>query len=50
MKLTWHGRSALRSEAGTAKVLIDPFRSDISSRDKGRIGNGAGENSTQGGV
>ena len=25
MKLTWHGHSAFRIEAGAAKILIDPF-------------------------
>jgi L-ascorbate metabolism protein UlaG (beta-lactamase superfamily) len=28
MKLTWHGDSAFRVEAGAAKILIDPFLSD----------------------
>jgi L-ascorbate metabolism protein UlaG (beta-lactamase superfamily) len=28
MKLTWHGHSAFRVEAGEAKILIDPFLSD----------------------
>jgi L-ascorbate metabolism protein UlaG (beta-lactamase superfamily) len=49
MKLTWHGHSAFRIEAGAAKILIDPFLSDISSWDKGWIGYSADENSTQGG-
>ena len=25
MKLTWHGHSAFRIEAGAAEILIDPF-------------------------
>ena len=48
MKMTWHGHSAFRIEAG-AKILIDPFLSDNPSWDKGWIGHRAGENSTQGG-
>jgi len=28
MKLTWHGHSAFRIEAGAAEILIDPFLSD----------------------
>jgi L-ascorbate metabolism protein UlaG (beta-lactamase superfamily) len=39
MKLTWYGHSAFRIEAGAAKILIDPFLSDIGCR--------AGEDSTQ---
>jgi L-ascorbate metabolism protein UlaG (beta-lactamase superfamily) len=46
MKLTWHGHSAFRIEAGAVKILIDPFLSD---RDKGWSGYLAGKNSTQGG-
>jgi L-ascorbate metabolism protein UlaG (beta-lactamase superfamily) len=34
MKLTWHGHSAFRIEAGEAKILIDSFLSDNPSRDK----------------
>jgi L-ascorbate metabolism protein UlaG (beta-lactamase superfamily) len=50
MKLTWHGHSALRIEAGEAKILIDPFLSDSPSRDKGWSGYLAGKNSTEGGA
>ena len=49
MKLTWHGHSAFRIEAGAAKILIDPFLSDNPSWDKGWSGYPAGKNSTQGG-
>jgi len=35
MKLTWHGHSAFRIEAGAAEILIDPFLSDNPSWDKG---------------
>jgi L-ascorbate metabolism protein UlaG (beta-lactamase superfamily) len=49
MKLTWHGHSAFRIEAGAAKILIDPFLSDNPSWDKGWSGYLAGKNSTQGG-
>ena len=49
MKLTWHGHSAFRIEAGAANILIDPFLSDNSSWDKGRSGYLPGENSTEGG-
>ena len=49
MKLTWHGHSAFRIEAGAAKILIDPFLSDNPSWDKGSIGCRAGEKSTKGG-
>jgi L-ascorbate metabolism protein UlaG (beta-lactamase superfamily) len=49
MKLTWHGHSAFRIEAGAAKILIDPFLSDNPSWDKGWSGYLTGENSTQGG-
>ena len=45
MKLTWHGHSASRIEAGAATILIDPFLSDNPSWDKGWNG----KNSTQGG-
>jgi hypothetical protein len=38
MKLTWHGHSAFRIEAGAAKILIDPFLSDKPSWDKGWSG------------
>jgi hypothetical protein len=37
MKLTWHGHSAFRIEAGAAKILIDPFLSDNPSWHKGWI-------------
>jgi len=49
MKLTWHGHSAFRIEAGAAKILIDPFVSDNPSWHKGWIGSRAGEDSTRGG-
>ena len=35
MKLTWHGHSAFRIEAGAAKIMIDPFLSDNPSWHKG---------------
>jgi L-ascorbate metabolism protein UlaG (beta-lactamase superfamily) len=47
MKLTWHGHSAFRIEAGAAKILIDPFLSDNPSWHKGSIGSRAGEDSTR---
>ena len=47
MKLTWHGHSAFRIEAGEAKILIDSFLSDNSSRDKGWSCYLTDENSTQ---
>jgi L-ascorbate metabolism protein UlaG (beta-lactamase superfamily) len=46
MKLTWHGHSAFRIEAGAAKIVIDPFLSDNASWDKGSIGYLAAKNST----
>jgi hypothetical protein len=49
MKLTWLDQSAFRIEAGTAKILLDPFLSDNPSWDKGWSGYLAGKNSTQGG-
>ena len=49
MKLTWHGHSAFRIEAGAAEILIDPFLSDNPSWDKAWSGYLAGKNSTQGG-
>jgi len=49
MKLTWYGHSSFRVEAGAANILIDPFRSDNPSWEKGWIGCCAGEDSTQGG-
>jgi L-ascorbate metabolism protein UlaG (beta-lactamase superfamily) len=49
MKLTSHGHSASRIEAGAARILIDPFRSDNPSWGKGWNGYLAGKNSTQGG-
>jgi hypothetical protein len=48
MKLTWHGHSAFRMEAGAAKILIDPPLSDNPSWDKGTIGYLAAKNSTHG--
>ncbi len=47
MKLTCHGHSAFRIEAGEAKILIDSFPSDNPSRDKGWSCYLTGENSTQ---
>jgi L-ascorbate metabolism protein UlaG (beta-lactamase superfamily) len=49
MKLLWHGHSAFRIEAGATKILIDRFRSDNPSWDKGWIGYRARKNSTPGG-
>ena len=49
MKLTWHGLSAFRIEAGEAKILIDPFLSGNPSRDNGRSGYLTGKSSKQGG-
>jgi len=49
MKQTWHGHSAFPIEAGEAKILIDPFLPDNSSRDNGWGGYLTGKNSTQGG-
>jgi L-ascorbate metabolism protein UlaG (beta-lactamase superfamily) len=49
MKLTWHGHSAFRIEAGAAKILIDPFLSDNQSRDRGLSGYLTGKNSRPGG-
>ena len=43
MKLTWHGHSAFRIEAGAAEILIDPFLSDSASWDKGWSGYLAGK-------
>ena len=48
MKLTWHGLSAFRIEAGEAKILIDPSLSGNPSRDNGRSGY-LTESSKQGG-
>ena len=47
MKQTWHGHSAFRIEAGTSKILIDPFLCDYLSRDNGRSGYITGKNSKQ---
>ena len=49
MKQTWHRHSAFRTEAGEAKILIDPFLSVNPSGDSGWSGNLTGKNSTQGG-
>ena len=49
MKLTSHGQSAFRIEAGVAKILIDPFLSDNPSRDNGWNGYLTFNNSTRGG-
>ena len=38
MKLTRHGHSAFRIEAGEAKTFIESFLSDDPSRDKGWSG------------
>ena len=38
MKLTWHGHSVFRIEAGVATLMIDPFLSDNPSWDKGWSG------------
>ena len=46
MKLTWHGHSAFRIEAGAAKI---PFLFDYLSRDNGRSGYLTGKNSKLGG-
>src|SRR5437868_3770517 len=47
MKLTWHGHSAFRIEAGAAEILIDLFLSDNPSWDKGWSGYLAGKNASQ---
>ena len=49
MKQTWHGRSALRIEAGEAKIVTDPFLSDNPSSDNGSSGCLTVKNSIQGG-
>ena len=49
MKLTWHGHSAFRIEAGAAEILIDSFLSDKPSWDKGWSSYLTGKNSIQGG-
>ena len=49
MKVTWHGHSAFRIEAGAAKILIDPFLSVNPSWNEGRTGYLTGRNSKQGG-
>ena len=49
MKQTWDGHCAFRIETGEAKILIDPFLSDNSSRDDGWNGCLRGKNSTPGG-
>ena len=49
MKQTWRGPSPFRTEAGEAKILIDPFLSYNPSRDNGWSGCLTGKNSTQGG-
>jgi L-ascorbate metabolism protein UlaG (beta-lactamase superfamily) len=49
MKLTWHGHSAFRIEAGAAKILIDPSLSDNRSWDKEWSDYLADKNSIQGG-
>ena len=47
MKLTWHGHSAFRIEAGAAKIMIDPFLSDNPSWHEGWSGSRAVEGSTR---
>ena len=47
MKQKWHGHSAFRTEAGQAKILIDPFLSDNPSRDNGWSGYFTFNNSTR---
>ena len=49
MRLTRHGRSVFRIDAGAAEISIDPFLSDNPAWDKGWSGYLTGENSTQGG-
>jgi len=49
MKQTWHGHSASRIEAGSARILIDPFLSDNPSTDNGWSGCVTGKNLIQGG-
>ena len=49
MKLTWHGHSAFRIEAGAAKILIDPFLPYNPSSDKGWSDCLRGKHSTHGG-
>ena len=49
MKLTWHGHSAFRIEAGAAEILSDPLLSYNPSWDREWSGYIAGKNSTQGG-
>lgn len=49
MKLRKYGHSVYRIDTGTAKILIDPFLSNIPPRDNGWIGCGAGEDLAQGG-
>ena len=49
MKQTWHGHSASSIEAGEARLLIDPFLSDIPSGDIGWSGYLTVRNSTDGG-
>ena len=49
MKLTWHGHSTFRIDAGAAKILIDPFQPDYLSRDNGRSGYLTSKDSKQGG-
>jgi L-ascorbate metabolism protein UlaG (beta-lactamase superfamily) len=49
MKHTWHGHYASGIKAGEARVVIDPFLSDIPSGDNGWGGYFTGKNSTQGG-
>ena len=49
MKLTLRGHCAFRIEAGAAKILINPFLSDMPSWDNGWSSYLTGKNSTQGG-
>ena len=49
MKQKWRGPSAFRIEAGEAKILIDPFLSDNTSRNNGWSRCLTDKNPTQGG-
>ena len=49
MKQIWRSASAFRAAADEAKILIDQFLSDDTSRDNGWCGCFTGKNSTQGG-
>ena len=47
MKQTWHGHSALRIDAGEAKIVTDPFLSSNPFGNNGWSGYLTGKNSTQ---